>query len=118
MGKAYVDGFRQVLKHDYEYILQMDADLSHDPAHLPRFMEQIQTHDLVVGSRYLTGHQCGQLGLETPDYEQDGDELCALHNPHAVYRHDQRLQVLATDGARSNRLRKYVLERIHFSWLR
>jgi len=55
LGKAYVDGFKQVLKHDYECILQMDADLSHDPAHLPRFMEQIQTHDLVVGSRYLNG---------------------------------------------------------------
>lgn len=55
LGKAYVDGFKQVLKQDYEYILQMDADLSHDPAHLPRFMEQIQNHDLVVGSRYLQG---------------------------------------------------------------
>jgi dolichol-phosphate mannosyltransferase len=55
LGKAYVDGFRQVLKQDYECILQMDADLSHDPAHLPRFLEQIQNHDLVVGSRYLQG---------------------------------------------------------------
>jgi len=55
LGKAYVDGFRQVLKQDYEFILQMDADLSHDPAHLPRFLDQIRTHDLVVGSRYLQG---------------------------------------------------------------
>lgn len=55
LGKAYVDGFKQVLKGDYEYILQMDADLSHDPSHLPNFFEQIQNHDLVVGSRYLQG---------------------------------------------------------------
>jgi dolichol-phosphate mannosyltransferase len=55
LGKAYVDGFNEVLKKDYEYILQMDADLSHDPAHLPRFFEQIENHDLVVGSRYLQG---------------------------------------------------------------
>ena len=55
LGKAYVDGFNEVLKKDYEYILQMDADLSHDPAHLPRFFEQIKNHDLVVGSRYLQG---------------------------------------------------------------
>ena len=33
----------------------MDADLSHDPVYLPRFLEEIQTHDLVVGSRYLQG---------------------------------------------------------------
>jgi len=55
LGKAYVDGFNEVLKKDYEYILQMDADLSHDPAHLPRFFEQIENNDLVVGSRYLHG---------------------------------------------------------------
>jgi dolichol-phosphate mannosyltransferase len=55
LGTAYVEGFNQVLKSDYEYILQMDADLSHDPAHLPRFFERIQHHDLVVGSRYLQG---------------------------------------------------------------
>ncbi len=55
LGKAYVDGFKQVLKKDYEYILQMDADLSHDPSHLPAFFEQIESHDLVVGSRYLNG---------------------------------------------------------------
>jgi dolichol-phosphate mannosyltransferase len=55
LGKAYVDAFTQVLKKDYEYILQMDADLSHDPVHLPNFFEKIQDHDLVVGSRYLQG---------------------------------------------------------------
>jgi dolichol-phosphate mannosyltransferase len=55
LGKAYVDGFREVLTKDYEYILQMDADLSHDPHHLPSFFEQIRNHDLVIGSRYLNG---------------------------------------------------------------
>ncbi len=55
LGKAYVAGLREALKKDYDYILHMDADLSHDPAHLPRFFEQIQNHDLVVGSRYLQG---------------------------------------------------------------
>jgi dolichol-phosphate mannosyltransferase len=55
LGKAYVDGFKLVLKNDYEFILQMDADLSHDPSHLPAFFEQIKSHDLVVGSRYLNG---------------------------------------------------------------
>jgi dolichol-phosphate mannosyltransferase len=55
LGKAYVDAFKQVLQKDYECILQMDADLSHDPAHLPRLLDQIKDHDLVVGSRYLQG---------------------------------------------------------------
>ena len=55
LGRAYVDGFKEALKGDYDYIVQMDADLSHDPIHLPKFFEQIQSHDLVVGSRYLHG---------------------------------------------------------------
>lgn len=55
LGKAYVAGFYQALKGNYDCILQMDADLSHDPAHLPLFFEKIQNHDLVVGSRYLQG---------------------------------------------------------------
>jgi dolichol-phosphate mannosyltransferase len=55
LGRAYVDGFKEVLKGDYEYILQMDADLSHDPVHLPDFFAKIENHDLVVGSRYLKG---------------------------------------------------------------
>lgn len=55
LGKAYVDAFSRVLEEDYEYILQMDADLSHDPLYLPRFFESIRDHDLVVGSRYLHG---------------------------------------------------------------
>jgi dolichol-phosphate mannosyltransferase len=55
LGKAYIEGFKKVLKKDYEYILQMDADLSHDPIHLPDFFAGIQNHDLVVGSRYLKG---------------------------------------------------------------
>lgn len=55
LGKAYVDGFKLVLEEDYEFILQMDADLSHDPAHVPQFLDQIQNYDLIVGSRYLNG---------------------------------------------------------------
>jgi dolichol-phosphate mannosyltransferase len=55
LGRAYVAAFTQVLTQDYEYILQMDADLSHDPLYLPRFFEAIHDHDLVIGSRYLQG---------------------------------------------------------------
>ncbi|HUS12622.1 MAG TPA: polyprenol monophosphomannose synthase [Pyrinomonadaceae bacterium] len=55
LGKAYVDGFKEVLKKDYEYVLHMDADLSHDPLYLPDFFAKIESHDLVVGSRYLKG---------------------------------------------------------------
>ncbi len=55
LGTAYVDGFRFAIKHGYDFVFEMDADLSHDPKAIPDFLERIQSHDLVVGSRYLAG---------------------------------------------------------------
>jgi dolichol-phosphate mannosyltransferase len=53
LGKAYVAGFRWALERDYAFVFEMDADFSHDPKHLPSFLEAIQGADLVLGSRYL-----------------------------------------------------------------
>jgi dolichol-phosphate mannosyltransferase len=55
LGTAYRAGFKWALERDYAYIFEMDADFSHDPAHLPRFLESIQDADLVLGSRYRQG---------------------------------------------------------------
>jgi dolichol-phosphate mannosyltransferase len=56
LGTAYRDGFGWALARDYEYIFEMDADFSHDPAHLPLFLEAAQKFDFVLGSRYLDGN--------------------------------------------------------------
>jgi dolichol-phosphate mannosyltransferase len=55
LGTAYVAGFRYALQNGFEYIFEMDADLSHNPDDLPRLLEKINGYDLVIGSRYLTG---------------------------------------------------------------
>jgi dolichol-phosphate mannosyltransferase len=55
LGTAYVAGFRWALARDYTYVLEMDADFSHDPAHLPQFLAAIENTDLVLGSRYQEG---------------------------------------------------------------
>jgi dolichol-phosphate mannosyltransferase len=55
LGTAYVDGFRWALDRGYEVLIEMDADLSHDPAHLPAFFQSLRDHDVVVGSRYIKG---------------------------------------------------------------
>lgn len=55
LGTAYLAGFRWALERDYALVLQMDADFSHDPAHLPLFLEQSENADLVLGSRYREG---------------------------------------------------------------
>ena len=55
LGSAYRDGFRYALERGAEYIFEMDADFSHDPAAIPDFLEAAKTNDLVLGSRYLNG---------------------------------------------------------------
>lgn len=55
LGSAYVTGFKYALEHEYEYVFEMDADFSHDPKDLSRFLHEAQTSDLVVGSRYIHG---------------------------------------------------------------
>jgi len=55
LGNAYLSGFKYALKEGYEAVFEMDADFSHDPKDLKRFLEKIEGCDLVVGSRYLNG---------------------------------------------------------------
>lgn len=55
LGTAYCDGFAYALKNNFDYIMEMDADFSHNPEDIPRFLEEIKNHDLVIGSRYKTG---------------------------------------------------------------
>ncbi len=55
LGTAYIVGFRWALEHGYDYVFEMDADFSHDPAHLKEFLKAAATADLVLGSRYLGG---------------------------------------------------------------
>ena len=55
LGTAYIAGFQWGLERDYDAFFEMDADFSHDPEHLPQFLEAIDRFDLVLGSRYLHG---------------------------------------------------------------
>ncbi|HZT29925.1 MAG TPA: polyprenol monophosphomannose synthase [Bryobacteraceae bacterium] len=55
LGRAYVAGFRHALAHDYDVLVQMDADLSHDPAYLRPMLQRIRECDVVLGSRYVRG---------------------------------------------------------------
>jgi len=56
LGTAYLTGFRWALTRDYEYILEMDADLSHNPDDVPKLIKECEKgYDLVIGSRYCNG---------------------------------------------------------------
>jgi dolichol-phosphate mannosyltransferase len=55
LGRAYIAGFRWALERDYAHIFEMDADFSHNPAEIPKFIQAAANADLVLGSRYLHG---------------------------------------------------------------
>ncbi|NTV48298.1 MAG: polyprenol monophosphomannose synthase [Geobacteraceae bacterium] len=55
LGSAYREGFKAALAMGADYLLEMDADFSHDPSMLLHFLTAIKDSDLVVGSRYLNG---------------------------------------------------------------
>jgi apolipoprotein N-acyltransferase len=55
LASAYLEGFHVAIAEGYDLAIEMDADLSHDPAELPTLLAGAQRHDLVVGSRYIPG---------------------------------------------------------------
>jgi dolichol-phosphate mannosyltransferase len=55
LGTAYLRGFKFALETDADLVMQMDADLSHDPKYIPDMLDAIRDHDLVIGSRYIRG---------------------------------------------------------------
>ena len=55
LGKAYIAGFGWALGRDYDLVLEMDADFSHNPRYLPAMLAAARDADLVLGSRYVPG---------------------------------------------------------------
>ncbi len=55
LGRAYIASFRWALERGYEFVFEMDSDLSHDPEDIPLLLEAARDADLVLGSRYIGG---------------------------------------------------------------
>lgn len=69
LGRAYVDGIGRALESGAEFVVQMDADLSHPPAHVPQMLGTMLATGagLVIGSRYVSG---GALAEDWPLYRK------------------------------------------------
>jgi hypothetical protein len=55
LASAYLAGFRLAVEGGFDLVVEMDADMSHDPVDLPRLIEGAATNDLTIGSRYVAG---------------------------------------------------------------
>lgn len=77
LRSAYLAGISQALSGGAEAVLQIDADLSHDPLKVPELAEQLEAADLVLGSRYISG---GSLDTDWPGWRRG---LSAFGNLYA-----------------------------------
>jgi len=113
LGTAYVTGFKWALAEGFDYVFEMDADFSHDPAHIPEFLQEIAGADLVIGSRYLQGRVTGRELADGPAPPVVlRERLRPVGHGAAALGLDRRVQVLPQGGARRDRPRRHPLQRL------
>jgi dolichol-phosphate mannosyltransferase len=78
LARAYLDAFNQALGAGYTAIVEMDADLSHDPADVPRLLAALETADLVIGSRYIAGGRIDNWNVIRRALSRAGNEFARL----------------------------------------
>ena len=62
LDTAHKLAYKFAKEKDYDYLITMDADLSHDPAELTNFIKNLETYPFVIGSRYVSGGKCLMRG--------------------------------------------------------
>jgi len=55
LGTAYIKGFKWAIAQNFDFVFEMDADLSHNPKYVPDFLDKMKDADLVLGTRYIEG---------------------------------------------------------------
>jgi dolichol-phosphate mannosyltransferase len=64
-GRAFaeIEGLKYCVRQGADYVLEMDADFSHDPRHIPEILEKMRDHDMVIGSRFVKGGRLVRSGF-------------------------------------------------------
>ena len=108
LRSAYLEGIRRALANRAEAVLQIDADLSHDPLKITEFVSALETSDLVLGSRYIRG---GSLDAAWPAWRRG---LSAFGNWYARTILDAPMTDVTTGFRlwRATALKEMPLERI------
>lgn len=55
LASAYIEGFKYAIEHNFDFIIQMDADFSHNPKYLNEIISNLKTYDVVIASRNIKG---------------------------------------------------------------
>jgi len=125
LGRAYIAGFKWALERDYEFIFEMDGDVSHNPDDIPAFLKAAQDADLVLGSRYRNGIRVINwplkrlmLSLFAAKYVQvvTGMPISDPTGGYKCFRH-RTLLILDLDAVRSTGY-SFQIEMTHKIWRR
>lgn len=125
LGSAYRNGFRWGLDRGYDVLVEMDADLSHDPAALPQLLAATSWADLVLGSRYVPGGRTENWPWHRRALSRGGNRYVQLvsgvpvHDATSGYRAFRRdvLEELEVDSLRSEGY-SFQLETVLHAWRR
>jgi len=78
LGGAYRAGFTWGLEHDYELFVEIDCDFSHDPRALPALLVAATTHEVVIGSRYVSGGAIPKWSLLRRLISRGGNQYASI----------------------------------------
>jgi len=108
LASAYLEGFHLAVEGGYDVAIEMDSDLSHDPAELPSLLAAAGAHDLTVGSRYIPGGAVTNWSRARVALSRAGNAYARfmlavpIHDAtsgYRVYRHDLLQELIATPFA-------------------
>jgi dolichol-phosphate mannosyltransferase len=78
LGGAYRTGFTWGLEHDYDHVVEIDADFSHDPRALPSLLKAAEEYEVVIGSRYIKGGHIPNWVRSRRLLSRGGNEYAAI----------------------------------------
>ena len=79
LGSAYMVGFKYGFKNNFDYIITMDADFSHDPKYIPDLIKKMDSVDICIGSRYTKGGYIKNWGLIRKAISRGANLLAQIH---------------------------------------
>jgi len=124
LGTAYIAGFKWGLAQGYAYLIEMDADFSHDPREIPNMLKAIQQADLVLGSRYIEGIRVVNWPLSRLILSKGASYYVRIltglpiHDPTGGFKCFRRLvlETIKLDEVRSNGY-AFQIEMTHKVWM-
>lgn len=106
LGRAYCEGFELGLKHNYQWLVEMDADGSHRPEDLSKLLQHVEGHELVIGSRWIDGGEVSNWSKLRQLISRFGNRYASLMLGSAVKDMTSGFRVYSSDSLAKLQLKR------------